>query len=228
MLSIVIPALNAARTLPACLQALDEGWGNGFVEEIIVADGGSADATRAAAEAAGAHVVECARGRGVQLAAGARAALGSWLLFLHADTVLEPGWTAEAAAFIERTEANGGAGAAAFRFALNDHVPAARRMERLVAWRGRTMGLPYGDQGLLISRRFYDALGGYKPVPLMEDVDLVRRIGRRRITVLKASAVTDAARYRQGGYMLRPLRNIALVSLFFLGVPPHVLARLYD
>ena len=226
MLSVVIPALNAARVLPACLEALGAVPGN-LIREVIVADGGSSDGTREAALAAGALVVCCPKGRGVQLAAGARKAQGDWLLFLHADTMLEAGWEGEAAAFIDHTSVNGGAGAAAFRFALNDDVPAARRMERLVAWRGRVLGLPYGDQGLLISRAFYDALGGYKPVPLMEDVDIVRRIGKCRIVILTARAVTGAARYRQSGYWLRPMRNIALVVLFFLGVPPHVLARLY-
>jgi rSAM/selenodomain-associated transferase 2 len=228
MLSIVIPALNADCTLPACLAALDEGRDRALLREVIVADGGSVDGTTLLARRAGARIVPCPRGRGAQLAAGAREATGRWLLFLHADTVLEPGWAEEACAFIAHTEASGGAGAAAFRFALNDNAAAARRMERLVAWRGRRLGLPYGDQGLLIPRAFHDALGGYRLLPLMEDVDLVRRIGRRRLTILRSRAVTDAVRYRRGGYWLRPARNIALVMLFFLGVPPRLLARLYE
>jgi hypothetical protein len=96
-----------------------------------------------------------------------------------------------------------------------------------VALRALIFGLPYGDQGLLIPKRFYDRLGGYAPLPLMEDVDLVRRIGRRRLVMLKSLAVTDAARYVSGGYLVRPLRNLSLLALYFLGVPPKVLARLY-
>ena len=83
--------------------------------------------------------------------------------------------------------------AAVFTFALDDLSPAARRMERLVAWRSLRLGLPYGDQGLLISRGFYDAVGGFRPIELMEDVDIVRRIGRQRLDVLGIRAVTSAA-----------------------------------
>ena len=117
--------------------------------------------------------------------------------------------------------------AAAFRLALDDSDPRARRVERLANWRGRALGLPYGDQGLLIAKGFYQALGGHRPLPLMEDVALARRIGRRRIAILDAEAVTSAARYRQGGWWLRPLRNLALLGLYFLGVPPRLLLRLY-
>lgn len=227
MLSVVIPALNAERTLPDCLGALREGQAAGFVDEIIVVDGGSPDATAATARAAGAVVVESERGRGAQLAAGASAAAGRWLLFLHADTVLELGWAEEAVRFIRRVETEKRHIAAVFRFALDDEAPGARRMERLVAWRCRRLGLAYGDQGLLISRVLYDRVGGFRPIPLMEDVDLVRRIGKSRLTILESRAVTDAARYRKDGYIRRPLRNLTILSLYFLGVPPRVLARLY-
>ena len=97
----------------------------------------------------------------------------------------------------------------------------------LVAVRCRLFRLPYGDQGLLISRALYQRLGGFKPVPLMEDVDLVRRVGWRRLTALPSAAVTSAVRYRRDGYLLRPLRNLCCLTLYFLGVPPRAIVKLY-
>jgi len=222
MLSIVIPAYQAEARIGETLAALSTGTGR---PEIVVADGGSTDATRAVAAMQGARVIDGPRGRGVQLAAGARAATGDWLLFLHADTRLGLGWHGAAAAFMAAPENR--MRASVFRFALDDPSAAARRIERLAAWRGRVLKLPYGDQGLLIARAFYDLLGGFKPIPLMEDVDMVRRIGGARLQVLDVPAVTSAARYRDGGFVLRPARNLAFLSLYFLGVPPRVLARLY-
>jgi hypothetical protein len=118
--------------------------------------------------------------------------------------------------------------AAVFRFALDDAAPAARHLEAMVAWRCRYLALPYGDQGLLISRRLYDALGGFHPLPLYEDVDMIRRIGRRRLAFLPVGAVTSAARYREGGYIRRPLRNLACLGLYFAGLPPRFIRRLYQ
>ena len=100
-------------------------------------------------------------------------------------------------------------------------------MTRLANWRARAFGLPYGDQGLLISRVLYDAAGGYAPLPLMEDVDLVRRLGKRRLAPLEAVAVTAAERYRRNGWWRRPLRNLCLLGLYVLGIPPERLARWY-
>ena len=98
----------------------------------------------------------------------------------------------------------------------------------MVAWRAETLALPYGDQGLLIKRDFYRSLGGFRELPLMEDVDLVRRIGRRRLVTLPIAARTSAARWRAEGWATRSLRNITCLSLYFLGVPPRLLLRLYD
>jgi len=219
MLSIVIPTLQAAADLPAALACLQGG------NEIIVADGGSADATGDIAAAVGARVIDAPRGRGAQLAAGARQASGEWFLFLHADTVLASGWRQRVEEFMADPRNTGRA--AVFRFALDDGSPAARRLERMVAWRTRALGLPYGDQGLLISRAFYHEIGGFSPLPLMEDVDMVRRIGRRRLTVLDAAAVTSAARFRRSGYLRRSLRNLFCLGLYFLGVPPWRIERIY-
>lgn len=222
VLSIVIPTLDEADCLEGTLKAVAEGSVN---KEVIVADGGSSDATRDIGERLGARIVEAPRGRGSQLAAGAATARGGWLLFVHADTVLAKGWAEAAAYFI--AEPGNVRQAAVFRLGLDDANPAARFLERLVCWRTRVLGLPYGDQGLLISRVFYDELGGFRDMELMEDVDMIRRIGRRRFAELDAVAVTSAQRYREEGYVLRPLRNLLCLVLYFLGVPPARIAGIY-
>jgi len=224
-LSIVVLARNAAGTIPAVLAALDEGRQARLVREILLVDGGSTDYTVRRAEAAGAKVLVTPAGRGAQLAAGAARVTGPWMLFLHADTVLAPGWAEAVTAFI--ADPANQARAAVFGLELDDPDPRARRIERLARWRGRTLGLPYGDQGLLISADFYRALGGYRPLPLMEDVDIVRRIGRARLVHLAVSAKTSAARYRAGGWWLRPVRNLSILALYFAGLPPRFLRRLY-
>jgi rSAM/selenodomain-associated transferase 2 len=217
-LSVVIPALNAAATLPATLAALGEA-----PAEVVVVDGASTDGTVAVAIALGARVVTAPRGRGAQIAAGVAAARGDWLLVLHADTCLAPGWAAAAAAFMAR----GADRAAYFRFALNSSDPRARRLEKLVAWRCCRLGLPYGDQGLLITRGLLHSVGGIGRLPLMEDVDLVRRLGRRRLSGLEVDAVSSAARWECDGWWRRSARNLLCLALYLAGVPPRLIARLY-
>jgi len=228
MISVIIPTQNAERTLAHTLTALVPAVVDGIVQEAILVDGGSTDDTRAIAEAAGTHLVFAPAGRGSQLEAGASQAKGDWLLFLHADTVLEPGWAEEAQSFMERVESGRRAqAAAAFRFALDDEGFMPRFVEQLVALRCRLLALPYGDQGLLISRNLYNRLGGFRPLPLMEDVDLVRRLRRRELVILQSRAVTSGERYRREGYLARSLRNLGCVLLYYLRVPARVLTRLY-
>ncbi len=224
MLSIVIPTLNAADHLAATLGALVPGAIDGLVAQLVIADGGSGDRTLDIAEQAGADIVSADPGRGGQLRAGAAAARGAWLLFVHADTRLEPGWVEEVRAFI-RDAGTGRAGY--FRLALDDDRLRARLVERAAAWRAALFALPYGDQGLLISRALYDEIGGFAPLPLMEDVDIVRRLGRRRLKALSTRALTSAARYRRDGYVRRPLRNLACLAGYFAGIAPEHLSRLY-
>lgn len=218
--SVIIPTLDAAHHLPQALAACVG------VREIIVVDGGSRDETVALASRLGARIVLAEPGRGVQLRRGAAEARGAWLLFLHADTVLTGGWSADVLQFI--AEPANRLRAATFRFALNDSSAEARRLERRVAWRVRHLGLAYGDQGLLIHRDLYRGLGGFRSWPLMEDVDLVRRVGRRRLTVLSSAVHTSAERWRTGGWRRRSLRNLGCLLLYFLGVSPHRIARLYS
>ena len=219
-LSVVIPTLNAAASLRATLASLHGA------DELLVSDGGSSDGTRDVARSLGAKVVNSSSGRGRQLAAGAEQANGDWLLFLHADTTLEANWRPAIGAYM--ADPANQSRAAVFRFALDDASPAARRLERMVAWRTNALALPYGDQGLLIKRDFYRSLGGFRALPLMEDVDLVRRIGRRRLVTLPIAARTSATRWRTEGWAARSIRNVTCLSLYFLGVPPRLLHRLYD
>jgi len=218
-LSVVIPTLNAAAVLAETLDHLPA------VGQRVIVDGGSTDATVDLARAAGAEVVRAEAGRGRQLAAGAAAARGPWLLFLHADTRLDAEAWAALRDYIAGPE--GSARAAVFGFRLDDAAWQARLLEVGVAVRVGVLALPYGDQGLLIHRTLYDTLGGYAPLPLMEDVDLVRRLGRSRLRILPGHARTSAERWRRRGWARQSLKNLKCLALYLAGVSPQKIAVIY-
>lgn len=222
-LDVVIPTLNAAASLADTLAAL--GAPADLSLTVTICDGGSRDGTPSIAREAGARVVTALPGRGQQLATGADAGRAPWLFFLHADSRPGAGWTAAVARFV--AEPGNQDRAAYFRLRFESSDRRARPIERLAGWRSRTLGLPYGDQGLILSRAFYRHLGGFAAIPLMEDVDLVRRIGHRRLVPLAADMTTSAQRYERDGWVLRPLRNLSCLALYFAGLSPHVIRRLY-
>tara|TARA_A100001037_G_scaffold306485_1_gene351932 strand:+ start:11434 stop:12129 length:696 start_codon:yes stop_codon:yes gene_type:complete len=224
-LDIVIPTLNAEETLDSVLGFLSAARDEGKIGGIIVCDGGSTDETVRIAKAWGAQLVRAKPGRGSQLAAGAAASGAAWLLFLHADTRLGDGWETEVSEFLILEKSQDCA--AVFSFALDDRSASARILEWLVKWRCRLAALPYGDQGLLISRRLYSEVGGYRALPLMEDVEFVRRLGSSRLVFLNATAQTSAARYVRDGYVRRSTRNLFCLALYFMGVAPATIARIY-
>ena len=219
-ISVIIPTLNAATALPACLMALGEGLQEGLIRELIVSDGGSTDTTLATAEAAGARIVTGPASRGGQLRRGAARAQGDWLLVLHADTRLAPGWTAPVLAHLS------GDSAAAFRLRFDSRHPMARLTEGWANLRSRLFQLPYGDQALLLPRALYDAAGGYPDQPLMEDVALARAL-KGKITLLPAKALTCADRYRRDGWLRRGARNLVTLVRYATGTPPETLAKGY-
>jgi glycosyltransferase involved in cell wall biosynthesis len=211
MVSVVIPTLDAERELVDTLSALVPAVVNEVVREVIIVDGGSTDRTEALANASGARFLTAERGRGPQLAAGAEVARHRWLLFLHADTVLEEGWYREVANYMAQADrSNARERAAVFRFGLDDSGWRPRMIEAGVALRCHLFSMPYGDQGLLISRNLYDEIGGY-----------------RRLRMLKSRAVTSAARYQETGYLRRVLRNWWCVVLYACGAPIERIERVY-
>ena len=213
MISVVIPTQNAQLVLPRCFDSLIGATVRGVVREVIVADGGSSDDTLLIADAAGAHVITGGKSRASQLAAGALAARHDWMLFLHPETALDPGWDTEAEAFLERTTLERPR-AAVFRFGVDEFNGSGRWSETRAALRCALFKLPCGNQGLLIHKRLYRLVGGYREVP-MEDVDLVRRIGARRLMMLRTRAVNTTAP-----------RTRALTMLHALRLPAGVLARM--
>jgi glycosyltransferase involved in cell wall biosynthesis len=208
-ISVIIPTLNAAQALPGCLAPLYEGLHQGLIRELIFADGGSSDDTQALAEAAGAVFVSGPPSRGGQLRRGVAQAQGAWYLIVHADTRLQPGWTAALAPLLSGRGAYYGQ----LRFDA-DGVP-----PRLVAgWanlRALLFRLPYGDQALLVDAHSYAA-----------DVALARAL-RKQLRPGPLVAVTSADKYVRQGWTRRGARNLLTLARYFAGVDPHVLARAY-
>lgn len=221
-LSIVIPTLNAADSLPDTLARLMEGVATGLVRELIVSDGGSSDTTREIAEAAGAVVVTGSAGRGLQIRRGTDLARGEWLLVLHADTHLPDGWTEPT----QLAMADPGR-AHAFRLSFRATGLAPRWVAGWANFRSRLFRLPYGDQGLLISRQLLDRIGGYPDLPVMEDVLVAHRL-RGRVRLIGATVSTGAERYLAEGWTRRGGRNLWMLARFAAGTDPAKLARVYE
>jgi len=217
-ISVVIPCLDEQELLPAALASAREG-----ADELVVVDGGSRDGSCQLAREAGALVLQAPASRGGQLRVGAEAARGDWLLFLHADTRLEAGWAGDLRALPPPVV--GGA----FSLAIDAPGWGPRLLERAVDLRTRLLGLPYGDQALFARRSAYDAAGGFRPLPLMEDVDFVGRLRRQGpLAWLRRRALTSARRLRRHGLAGATLRNWRVLGCYLLGVSPERLVRLYD
>ena len=217
-ISVIIPTLNAAASLPGAFASLMEGVEAGLVREVIVTDGGSDDDTAMIAETVGARVVTAPPSRGGQLRRGCAQAQGDWLLVLHADTQLAAGWTdAVKAAMADREVAYWG------------YLQFDQGGRAVAAWanlRSKVLGLPYGDQSLFLSQRLYAQVGGYPDQPIMEDVALARAL-RGRLQPAGHVAVTSSAKYRAQGWVTRGARNLILLARYFLGADPRDLAKAY-
>lgn len=200
-----------------------EGVDAGVVRELVISDGGSSDAIARVAEDLGAVFVGGQRGRGSQLAAGACAANGSWMLFMHADTQIDAGWSSTVLSHMSSSPEL--AGYFRLRFRSSGVLP--RFVAAWANFRSRKLGLPYGDQCLLISRNHYDRIGGYSDIPLMEDVEIVRKL-KGQMQMLDCDALTSASRYLEEGWFRRGSRNLATLAKYLLGASPESLVKGYE
>ena len=223
MISVVIPAMNEAENLPALLSSLAR---EPETCEVVVVDGGSSDDTVTLARAFGATVVCAGPGRGIQLAAGAARTGGEILVFLHADSVFPRGGLAAVEkALGQNPDAPGGN----FRLLFDGDDDFSRWLEGFYA-RIRARGFYYGDSGIFIRRRALDALGGIRPLALMEDYDLVRRMEKAGPTVCieEPALITSSRRFRGRRPAMIVWGWLKIHVLFHLGVSPGSLAGLYD
>lgn len=218
-ISVIVPTLNAQQHLGGCLESLMPGLEAGLIRELIVSDGGSDDATVALAKAWGADVVTGPASRGAQLRRGCDAAQGRWLMVLHADTRLGADWVGAVIAHLETDKAGW------FRLAFDRGGRAGRFVAGWANLRSR-LGLPYGDQGLVVPRRLYDMVGGYPDQPLMEDVAIARALSGQ-LAMIDAVARTSAVRYQRQGWLKRGARNIWTLARYFGGASPHDLVQQY-
>jgi hypothetical protein len=224
MITAILSTGDDEMGLAMALSALVPAATEGIVREAIVADAGAGEGTLLIADEAGCEVVRDDDGEGLKrAAAGAR---GDWLLFLTPAAVLEPGWQNEVLAFIDRAvmAGEGRRRAAAFRLGRVESGVAARSAELVAMLRSRLLAAPYAHQGLLIPRSLYQSLGGHRPLPAMADVDLARRIGRRRLWMLRSRAFVRRPAERTG--LARSMRNAACLALFVLRLPPRLIGRL--
>jgi rSAM/selenodomain-associated transferase 2 len=221
-LSVIIPVRDEARGLPPLLA--DLAAAPELVAEVLVVDGGSGDGSASVARLAGARVLSAAPGRGGQLVQGIAASRCPWLLLLHGDGRLPGDWAASVASAIRQGEGQ----AWAFRLAIDGAAPALRLVELAVSLRSRWRSLPYGDQGLLLSRRLYERAGGMASLPLMEDLEFVLRLRRLApIRLLPGAVRVSDRRWRRLGVWQTTLANARLRRAWRRGESPERLAERY-
>ena len=219
-LSIIIPTFNSELTLFKTISSLGRGL------RIYVIDGGSRDNTIKIAKQCNVSVEVSRPNRGYQLSKGASYISQGWILFLHSDTVLSPNLHDEVNKFIRKTNSLNNVGN--FMLKFDDKNFFLRIVEKSVRLRCKLLSLPYGDQGLLIHNSLYKKIGGFNPLPLMEDVDLISRINKKNLFCIPSYAVTSSERYKKDGYLIRVLKNFICFLMFKFNFPIKLIKNFYD
>ncbi|OUL27844.1 glycosyltransferase [Nostoc sp. RF31YmG] len=219
-ISIIIPTLNEAANIKDTLATTQPSTNI----EVIVVDGGSQDDTVAIAQSLGVKVILSSPGRAVQMNAGAVAASGEILLFLHADTRLPPGFDAMIRTALQQSRTVAGA----FNLRIDASGWGIRLVEWGVNWRSHFLQMPYGDQGIFITKELFQQIGGFPELPIMEDFELIRRLkSNGRIAIIAQPVVTSARRWLRKGIFQTTLINQIVIVAYLLGVSPERIRSWY-
>jgi len=220
LISVVIPAYNEAARIPAALAPIRQT----DAVEVVVVDGQSEDASADVARKCGARVLRSERGRAIQMNVGARESRGELLLFLHVDSILPDGFARQVREILD----DPGVSAGAFRLEIDDQRRSLRWIESVANWRARRLQMPYGDQALFLRASVFHEIGGYPELPLLEDLELVRRLRRRgRIAIAGSAVRTSARRWARVGPWRATLINQLAVAAYMSGVRVEKVARWY-
>jgi len=220
-ISVIVPTLNEEDFIERAIGQL--GLPSSGLE-VIVSDGGSSDKTAALARGLGAKVIVTAPGRGGQMDRGAELATGKALLFLHADTILPRGWQAD----INKTLDQRGVAAGSFTLKIGAPGLWFRVVDFVARRRARRLGLIFGDQAIFVKKDIFDSIGGFRGLPLMEDVDCVKRLRRvGAVVILEKSVITSPRRWTTGGRLKNTLKNWFFLLLYRAGFPSETLYKWY-
>ena len=219
-ISIIIPTLNSETDLYETLGSLFEGIENNLIRELIISDGGSNDKTKSIACGVGAILIEGPCGRGLQIRKGVDKSRGDWILILHADTSLSLDWSVDLLQKIDRNFAYH------FKLKFKSKSPFARILECWAQMRSNFLGLPYGDQGLLIHRDLLNTTEGFPKIPIMEDIALARQL-KGKIKPLDIVAKTSAEKYHKNGWLRQSVFNFFLLIQYLFGKDPNQLFKVY-
>jgi rSAM/selenodomain-associated transferase 2 len=221
MISVIVPVLNEESGIRACLESL-LAWGDRL--EIIVVDGGSQDATVEIVQSLPVGLVTALGGRGAQMNRGAAIAKGEILLFLHSDTQLPQTFITEIEAVLAQPQAIAGA----FPLRIDDPRPSLRWIETFVQWRSQYLSLPYGDQAIFLKTSTFQQMGGYAPLPIMEDYELIQRLKKQgKIYLAQHPVITSSRRWRKLGVWRTTWINQLMLLGYHLKLDPQTLKQWY-
>ena len=222
--SIIVPAFHEKGNINGLIESLNRLDSDKNIE-IIVVDGAREEDTLEVIHSSHVIKISSERGRARQMNSGASVATGKILIFLHADTELPVHALKKIDSLLEQEEYVGGA----FDLGIKSDRFIFKVIEKLSSWRSRMNRVPFGDQAIFIRREYFNEIGGYKEIPLMEDVELMRRIKRsgNRISIFYDRVMTSPRRWEEEGVIYCILRNWTLQALYLLGISPHKLAVFY-